>query len=264
MSNVPVSISQEVLRAAQQRMYEMLLVFDRICRENGLTYWLDFGTLLGAVRHRGFIPWDDDLDVSMPYNDYLRFLEIAPDVLPKELFLQTKKNDPHYVNFFAKIRDRRSTLIDAWETDKNIRYHQGIFIDIFPAMCVAKETLESRWFRALILASKMTHNRHIRIDPLTRFLIDRINRYRKERGAYLISAAETMHYLKPVTFETVFPLASLSFGEKTFPVPGRFDTYLRRFFGEDYMQLPPVQQRIWHSVVIEPNQPCRWEERCGK
>ena len=82
------------LRTAQKKMLEVLLEFDRVCKKNGLVYWIDFGTLLGAVRHGGFIPWDDDIDLSMPPEDYRRFKEIAPGELGEDFVLQTEETEP--------------------------------------------------------------------------------------------------------------------------------------------------------------------------
>ena len=82
--------------AAQKVMLEILVEIHRICVENDITYWLEAGTLLGAIRHKGFIPWDDDCDVSMPRKDYERFLQIAQEKLPETMFLQTKETDKEY------------------------------------------------------------------------------------------------------------------------------------------------------------------------
>ena len=81
------------LRQIQLVMLRLLKIFDKICQEYNLTYWVDAGTLLGAIRHKGFIPWDDDLDVIMPYEDYLKFLKLPATVFPDDVFLQTENTD---------------------------------------------------------------------------------------------------------------------------------------------------------------------------
>lgn len=242
-------------------MLKLLLEFDRICQKHHLTYWLDFGTLLGAVRHQGFIPWDDDLDVSMPKKDYEKFLKIAASELPNEMFLQTKQTDPYALNFIAKIRDRNSTLIDAWEEGKEIRYHQGICMDIFPAMRIDEKALKNKLFRMFVIASKLTHNRYLRIDTLTKIFIKAVNAFSSEAGECLVSSGETMHYLKPVPAAEFFPLKQIEFEGHRFPAPHNSDLYLKQIFGDDYMTLPPKEKRKVHSVAIYPDQPCGYEKR---
>lgn len=119
------------LRRHQLRMLEILIEVDRICRKHSITYWLSSGTLLGAARHRGFIPWDDDLDIEMLDSDYKRLMRVLPEELPEHLALQSQATDPNYFYFYAKIRDRKSVL------EENVPYDQywrerGIYIDIFP------------------------------------------------------------------------------------------------------------------------------------
>ena len=115
----------------QHRMTEMLRVIDGICHRHGLRYWLCSGTLLGAVRHEGYIPWDDDLDIEMMRPDYDRLMEILPRELPEDMALQTPDTDAGYFFCYAKVRDRRSRLSETNDYDR-IFEHRGIFIDIFP------------------------------------------------------------------------------------------------------------------------------------
>ena len=88
-----------LLRRQQMRMLDILLEVDRICRKHNITYWLSSGTLIGAVRHKGFIPWDDDLDIEMLLPDYERLMKILPQELPDTMALQTQDTDPNYFFF---------------------------------------------------------------------------------------------------------------------------------------------------------------------
>ncbi|WP_024866233.1 LicD family protein [Butyrivibrio sp. FCS014] len=137
-----------VIAAKMKRVWkvqlDMLVLFDRFCAENGLTYFIDFGTLLGAVRHKGFIPWDDDIDVTMPRPDYQRFLEIAPKWFETPFFVQnyhTDHNDNRMTSF-SRLRNDNTTMMGS-AIIPNANFHQGIFIDIFP-LDIAADVLDGK------------------------------------------------------------------------------------------------------------------------
>lgn len=109
---------------------EMLIEFDRICRKYSIPYSLIGGTLLGSIRHGGFIPWDDDIDVAMLRSDYDKFIKVAFTEMDSSLFLQTCFTDPQAVLQFAKIR--KNNTIYEYSMDVGSKYHKGIWIDIFP------------------------------------------------------------------------------------------------------------------------------------
>ena len=123
---------ETVLRQAQLVMLRMLKIIDYICRKHDISYWMCSGTLLGAVRHKGFIPWDDDLDICMIREDYERFVEIAVNEFPKDMMLQTRETDPHYhyLPLPCKVRDKKSFILSPGYEDEECE--KGLFIDIFP------------------------------------------------------------------------------------------------------------------------------------
>ena len=110
---------------------DLLCEFDRVCKKYDLKYILDFGTLLGAVRHKGFIPWDDDLDVSMLREDYDKLMEIGPTEFKHPYFLQNHETEPGYDCSVVKLRRTDTTFIMSENTKHRTKYNQGIFIDIF-------------------------------------------------------------------------------------------------------------------------------------
>ena len=114
----------------QQCELSLLLSFLEVCDGLGLRYYLACGSALGAVKYGGFIPWDDDIDVAMPREDYERFLARAPGLLPGHLFLQNYRTDPAFPQIFSKLRDSRTTCIE--ESTAALPIHQGISLDIFP------------------------------------------------------------------------------------------------------------------------------------
>lgn len=119
---------------------ELLKKFDEVCKAYGLTYFADYGTLLGAVRHQGFIPWDDDMDIVMFRDDYAKFQKIAPTVFCEPYFYQNSYTDQQ-IWAFSKLRDSRTTAIEF--PDFPPSFHQGIFIDIYPIDDAPDDTVAS-------------------------------------------------------------------------------------------------------------------------
>lgn len=114
----------------QRTEFELLKTFVAVCRQLDLTYFLVCGSALGAVKYGGFIPWDDDIDVGMPREDYDVFLEKAQALLPDHLFLQSHRTEAHYPHYAAKLRDSRTTFLES--TVAHLPINHGVFLDIFP------------------------------------------------------------------------------------------------------------------------------------
>lgn len=114
----------------QQRLYVILKEFIRVCDKHHLRYFVDGGTLIGALRHKGFIPWDDDIDVAMPREDYDKYLSLQHEYDGTPYFIQTWRTDPHYTYCFAKLRDSSTTFIESIYAHHRINH--GLWIDIFP------------------------------------------------------------------------------------------------------------------------------------
>lgn len=129
----------------------ILECFISICEKNQLKWFMIAGSLLGAIRHKGFIPWDDDIDVAMPREDYDRFTKIASAYLPDYLFLQTALSDPGRGIGYAQLRDSRTSAIDLRYVDDNNRFNQGIFIDVFPMDAVAEKEEDISWQTAKLM-----------------------------------------------------------------------------------------------------------------
>lgn len=116
------------IRELQLRILETLKAVDNVCREHNLRYYIWAGTMIGAVRHKGFIPWDDDLDIAMPRPDYDRLIEHAAEWLPKPYEMVCAENDGVYPLPFAKIQNADTTLIERM----HLKYLGGIYLDVFP------------------------------------------------------------------------------------------------------------------------------------
>lgn len=139
------------LRRLQLTELEILKWFHGFCRENDLTYYIVAGTLLGAVRHGGFIPWDDDIDVAMPRQDLLRFQELAKTQLPPELYYQCHDTEPGYVFGFSKLRKNGTQVWEEYLA--NVDIHKGAYIDIFPLDPCPQGFMGKLMFKAVELLS---------------------------------------------------------------------------------------------------------------
>lgn len=125
-----MELTQRQLDMLHRKQLDILQEVQKICQENDLKYFAIAGTLLGAVRHQGFIPWDDDIDIGMLRHDYRKFLECAQQQLDSKYFLQTWETDEHFGLPMAKIRINDTRIVEG--ASANVECHQGIFLDIFP------------------------------------------------------------------------------------------------------------------------------------
>ena len=126
----PIVLSEEELKEVQAVEKEMLVQLINICQKYNLKYYIAYGTLIGVVRHKGFIPWDDDIDVLIPRKDYDVFINIAQKELPQYMFVQNEITDPDYLGGFTKIRNSNTTFIEI--NNMKRRMNHGIYIDVFP------------------------------------------------------------------------------------------------------------------------------------
>lgn len=129
MSEV-IEIKGEEFRKMQLIQRDMIKELDRVCRENNIRYSIFCGTLLGAVRHKGYIPWDDDADIAMLREDYEQFKKVANQLNPEICFFQDHETDPEYRWGYAKLRRTGTTFIRAGQ--EHVKCKTGVFIDIFP------------------------------------------------------------------------------------------------------------------------------------
>lgn len=249
-----------VLRNAQLRMLDILAEVDRICRKYDIRYWIDYGTLLGAVRHKGFIPWDDDLDITMMTEDLKKFIKIAPSELPDNLFLQTKATDPSYKFALCKVRDKKSLFITQHE-DFTRNYNKGLYIDIFeaekyPHLNSSVLKLLMKWEEKTTFFFNVKHYFTVKnivaalCFPVIHFLIELLWKILLLKSKRDIGYIPKLNYYG-VSFkkDTVFPLSEIDFEGKLFMAPHDVDTYLRTIYN-NYTELPPVEKRRDHSKYI--------------
>ncbi len=253
-------IAPEVLRKAQLIMLDMLVEFDAICKRHRLRYWLDSGTLLGAVRHAGFIPWDDDIDLAMPVEDYLKFIQIAQGELSSAIFLQNRQTDGAFKLDYCKLRSNRARIVEFHEKGRQLDYHQGVFVDIFPMLTLEaseenrrfyEETLEAiREVSAITLHTPNGSDEPIRRAELVGSLRERHQGW-EGNELKVIYGGEMPDVAAWFDMGAVFPLGDIEFEGHAFPAPNDPSHYLDAIYRFDYRQLPPEDKRVIHAHRID-------------
>ena len=250
-----------VLRRAQLNMLDIVLEVDAICRKHNLKYFIDFGTLLGAVRHKGFIPWDDDLDICMLSEDYQKFVKIAATELSDKYFLQTKQTDPKATigRNIARIRDNNSLYISSGDSFKKT-YQRGVFIDIFeliPAPVMPKGLFRFVSHRVSYAYNFYIYNPELTFKNIIAYFVYPLS-YIFFKGIWKLFPAsknsvtvspECYIYGEPIQCEDIFPLQEVEFEDEKLYAPRNMDKRLRDIYN-DYMQIPPPEKRRLHAIYI--------------
>ncbi|MGI6736569.1 MAG: LicD family protein [Anaerovoracaceae bacterium] len=273
---------EERLRQIQQLDLKILAEFDRVCRRIGVGYFLCGGSLLGYVRHGGFIPWDDDIDCGMLRRDYDRFLAEAPAHLDAEtFFLQTRASDPTIPYLFSKIRLNNTLYLTAYNANRS--FHRGLCLDLFPFDFLPEDeterrnfrdrvrrrarqhhfianrqkgdpppealpTPEDRWYRFLGTA----HRRLYRLFPLqvTQDRYDRLAASCNERAEEL--GLTTVGSFVPTytwaSLDTLLPYRTVEFAGVQAMIPNKPEVFLKMQYG-DYMTPPPAYRQVGHGLI---------------
>ncbi len=273
-------MDKETLRMVQLAQLEIAREFKRVCDEYGIKYFMDSGTLLGAVRHKGFIPWDDDMDFGMLREEFDKFVQIAPKVLNKEFYLQTWESDENFPYAFCKLRKKGTRYVEKMFQSSGAR--QELYIDIFPYDVFPEHSKEQKLQGRKIMWYKYSMLMKCRVYPWLRHegrierLLVRIKyfpsciysmfhkrnnimmRYNAvmrehngENGKNVYEQAGGAPYGKwVVPLECFEKYTQLSFETEVFSAPIDYDLYLKTVYG-DYMQLPPEDKRENRHQIIE-------------
>ena len=270
---------KEVLDHLHKVQLEMISDLDRVCKKHDIPYFAAFGTALGATRHQGFIPWDDDTDVGMLRKDYDRFLKIVEKELGDHYQIMTPEVDKRYACNVTKLQRKGTVFIS--HLSKDLKCEQCIFIDIFPFDCVAptKKLAKRQWFmttfldRLLYLCGtaypvipykgikfalaqaicwcvhyglKLFH-----ISPrfIYRQYVKACTKYNSMHTKWVTSFgdAESMQYKFPV--KNMFPVEEVPFEDISICVLKNNKEHLENAYG-DYMEIPPENKRINHSPYV--------------
>lgn len=272
-------LSPNELRKAQFLMLKILKEVHRVCEENGIRYFLSDGTLIGAVRHNGFIPWDDDIDISMLRSDYDRFCKVAPEKLGADYFLQTDETDAGYGMYFAKVMLRHTRWIESDASGTN-RSVSGLYIDVFPFDKIPED--KKKWrqlqchFRLLDSIIKIKtgyynmssmhgvfHKVYYCLKKMVGFLLplkfwvakrtELCMKYETLSSSFLVARYQVFarrgESEKDINMiEHFTSLVFHDFEDAQFYIPEKYDAVLKQYYG-DYMTLPPSEKRRNHGIV---------------
>lgn len=268
----------EILNRIKDVEKQILCKYIEICEKYHLRYFVAFGTLLGTVRHKGFIPWDDDIDVGMPREDYERFLQIAQKECGEEYFLQTVETDPEYHLYFAKLRMNHTRFVE--NSLQKAGSVTGFYIDIFPYDEISDDEAEMekqlnravRW--GMILSIYKVKEPQIgQYGPAKDFVMRSIWHIlhggmhlcgisaktvwkkcnqafmqKPEKGSSRMTtfAADAKKWI--IEKKEIEQLVDVPFEDITVKIPGGYDAILTRCYG-DYMKLPDEKDRVNHMPV---------------
>lgn len=263
-------MSKENLQKLHNIEIEILDEIVRICNKNNLTYFLTGGTLLGAVRHKGFIPWDDDLDIGMPRNDYDKFLELCKTELLDDYIVDNKDTNPKYYLNFTKIRKKNTIFEQDFQT--NYDGPKGIWVDIFPYDNAISDNPKDIKLQEKIIKSifAILHYKNgfflskklLYVKKIIGFIFKPINnkilldfqeevmkKNNKKESKYMVSLASTYDLSTELLRKSeYFPVKKLIFEGKEYDVPNNYELILTRVYG-DYMKLPPKEKQVTHNPV---------------
>lgn len=262
------------LRELQLVMLEILKMFDEFCSTHKLKYSLYGGTMIGAVRHHGFIPWDDDVDVCMEREDYERFIKLWQDDPIDGYFLQNKETDENFTQTFSKIRKNGTTFLQ-FESERG-KLHTGIFIDIFPHDHIPKSRFKRRLYQYYALKNQLytrefippkanlfmkifcwfllactTHKQRMsERKKLKQYLMQ----YNKMDIPYDIASTSSMGGVMRPFPEEIWKgeCIRMKFEDFEFSCAPGWKVALHHEFG-DYMKLPPEESRQWkhHPIILD-------------
>lgn len=268
MNNKKTYVSQEQIDKAHAVAIDIMDEIARVCEKHNITWWIESGTLLGAVRHKGFIPWDDDCDIGMMRGDYEKFLQVAPDEIGEGFYVQIPGIDKYYPKKLVKVRKLGTKLVDDDESFDE-KYNQGIFVDVFcwdyyfgwekPLIKLfnivptwrnkrhlypkgsLKRTLHSVASAIPYAAHRLLEKAYIGIRLL----------YRRNASLPYIRYEAEGDWGHFCHREDIFPIKyDIEFEGKFYPVPHNPHNVLTDLFG-NYMELPPEKERHGHAQYIE-------------
>ena len=247
----------------QRCLLDIAIDINDLCDNHNIQYSMDGGTLLGAIRHKGFIPWDDDLDIAMKRSQYNRFLEVCSENLDKEKYY-IQNNEMYYAFCFSKVQLNGTEIVEDFS--KNVKIRHGIFVDVFPYDNVPDNAIKRKVFLFLnTLLKNMIwakcgygtdeQRKTIRykiykliglfssLDKLKSCRLKHLTKYNGYKTQYCFTGDYPKNLIKNCWFEN---LTKIRFESTSLSGFSQYDDFLKTLYG-NYMELPPEEERIVHS-----------------
>lgn len=259
-----MKFDSELQRQVQLKILEILSEIDRICTTNNIKYYLAYGTTIGAIRHKGFIPWDDDADIHMFKDDYEKFKKICKTELKEKYFFQDEETDKGYKSYLPKIRMNDTAFVEGWSKDWDM--HQGIYVDIF----ILDECPKNKKIQDMnIKIRKNTEftRREIYNKQNTKNFIKNMIRPIVKNN-FILNIWKSLVYnpckkddslcIDVNDFGNIFPRhvfgtpKRVDFEGYKLNIPEKAEEYLTYYYG-DFMTPPPETERVSHHNIIYIN-----------
>lgn len=264
-----MGMEKSILEKLHKNMLEIYQEISQICDRHNLTYFVVGGTLLGAEIHKGYIPWDDDLDIAMPREDYDKFIDVYSKELGERFYLHHTKTDQDYWLPFAKVRLNHTVFLE--EKRKNVKAHAGIYVDIFPFDYASKKNTilhKMKWRLMTYLNNyinqKVTGNNvssrssfflnwvwaMFSISKLSLFRDKLMRSFDKGERKYFVDLAggrrlDNSYFL----ISDILPIKEMKFGTTTVKAPNNSESYLLQLYTEKYKIIPPVEEQVTHNPL---------------
>ena len=267
-----------IIQVIQKKELAIFKEFIRVCEKHQLTYFALGGTLLGAVRHKGFIPWDDDIDIGMPREDYNKLMSLDPSEFNFPYKLVNEKNTPSFTKAFMNLQDSTTKILMTYS---NVAHEESLWIDIFPidglpSNPIKKYLHEKRYLFSRMMVQLSQFNKIVNQNKENRPSLEKLiikiaeiiniekvlsypfwqKNYISTISKYGMSEGYAGNYTGAYKLRELVPTdyfgsgTSLSFENIMIKVPEKYKEYLKAIYGDNYMQLPPEEKRIPHQYNI--------------
>lgn len=267
------------LRELQQYMLGILKEIDRICKKHDIQYFFGYGSLLGAVRHNGFIPWDDDIDLHMKMEDYFKFIEVCKKELSDEYYIENHSSNVQFYQYWTQFGVKNSTSINL--SMSQVHKAWGICVDIFPVFPYSKDPKEQKKRQNIFRKMKLLSIKYYHVGTLKQakgieklkkmahcLMPDRVNVYlfrkcfealceKPKLPEHRCKTIYSIHMTPEQYFENEWldNIIEMEYEGRMVPCPAGYDSYLQILYG-DYMQIPQNQE----NHTDDPNVIVKFDE----